>query len=115
KAQSTAEYAIVIGLVIAAVVGMQLYVKRKLQGKIRDATNYIDPNVPATGKYGIGGTTANQYEPYYNTEIDLRTISNREETVETKALGNVIRDTEYGKEKTTRSGKTGVTSNLYAD
>lgn len=36
KAQSTAEYAILIGLVIAAVVGMQTYVKRGLQARVRD-------------------------------------------------------------------------------
>ena len=39
KGQSTAEYAIVIGLVIAAAVAMQVYVKRGLQGKIKDATD----------------------------------------------------------------------------
>ncbi|MFA5096994.1 MAG: hypothetical protein WC478_06605, partial [Candidatus Omnitrophota bacterium] len=58
KGQSTAEYAIVIGLVIAAIVAMQVYVKRGLQGKVKDAVDYKD-----TGDT-ITGTTA-QYEPYY--------------------------------------------------
>ena len=39
KGQSTAEYAIVIGLVIAAAVAMQVYVKRGLQGKMKDAVD----------------------------------------------------------------------------
>jgi hypothetical protein len=38
KAQSTAEYAILIGLVVAAVIGMQTYVKRGLQERTHDAT-----------------------------------------------------------------------------
>jgi len=40
KGQSTAEYAIVIGLVIAVAVAMQVYVKRGLQAKIKDAVDY---------------------------------------------------------------------------
>lgn len=39
KAQSTAEYAILIGLVVATVIGIQTYVKRGLQGRFRDATS----------------------------------------------------------------------------
>lgn len=35
--QSTAEYAILIGVVIAAVIGMQTWVGRSLKAKIRDA------------------------------------------------------------------------------
>ena len=56
--QSTAEYAIVIGLVIAAALAMQIYVKRGLQGKVKDAVDYKDSGDSVTGK-----TT--QYEPYY--------------------------------------------------
>ena len=41
KGQSTAEYAIVIGLVIAAAVAMQVYVKRGIQGKVKDLTDNI--------------------------------------------------------------------------
>lgn len=57
KGQSTAEYAIVIGLVIAAAVAMQIYVKRSLQAKVKDAVDYNDPAA------SILKTT--QYEPYY--------------------------------------------------
>ena len=42
KAQSTAEYVIVLGLIVAAVIAMQTYVKRGLQGRIRDAVDYSE-------------------------------------------------------------------------
>ncbi|MFA5346487.1 MAG: hypothetical protein WC315_09475 [Candidatus Omnitrophota bacterium] len=58
KGQSTAEYAIVIGLVIAAIVAMQVYVKRGIQGKVKDAVDYKDSSDTVTG-------TTTQYEPYY--------------------------------------------------
>lgn len=62
KAQSTAEYVIVLGLIVAAVIAMQTYVKRGFQGRIKDAVDYTDQG-------GQGGNTVNfatkQYEPYY--------------------------------------------------
>ncbi|MBN3040562.1 MAG: hypothetical protein JW867_05500 [Candidatus Omnitrophica bacterium] len=49
KAQATAEYAILFALVVAAVMGVQNYVKRSLQARIYDAANdFID---------ATGGTT----------------------------------------------------------
>jgi Flp pilus assembly pilin Flp len=41
KGQSTLEYAIIIAVVVAALVGMQVYMKRGLQGKIKEATDQI--------------------------------------------------------------------------
>ncbi len=41
KGQSTAEYAIVIGLVIAAAVGMQIYVKRGEEGRLKQTADDI--------------------------------------------------------------------------
>ncbi|MBF0122637.1 MAG: hypothetical protein HQL21_04405 [Candidatus Omnitrophica bacterium] len=59
KAQNTAEYAILIALVIGAVVAMQTYAQRALQGRIRDASVYMKDQTS-----GLGGSTG-QYEPYY--------------------------------------------------
>lgn len=51
KAQSTAEYAILIGLVVATIIGIQTYVKRGLQGRFKDATDdYVN---------GVGSDTTN--------------------------------------------------------
>ena len=58
KGQSTAEYAILIALVVAAVIAMQTYAKRALQAKVRDASLYM---VAQTNEMG----NSVQYEPYY--------------------------------------------------
>ncbi len=79
KGQSTAEYAILIGLVVAAVIAMQTYAKRALQARVRDASVYM---VAQTN--GIG-TTA-QYEPYYlSTNFD---VTRQQES--NQILGNKI-------------------------
>lgn len=64
KGQNTAEYAIVIGLVIAAAIAMQTYIKRGIQAKARDGTDLLT-SVSGTvgGNYTLG--TTQQYEPYY--------------------------------------------------
>ncbi|KPK97549.1 MAG: hypothetical protein AMJ95_08460 [Omnitrophica WOR_2 bacterium SM23_72] len=71
RAQSTAEYAILIGLVVAALLAMQTYVKRGLNAKMKDATDTFATTV------GLGGTT--QYEPYYFGQ-DLTTGQTGSET-----------------------------------
>ena len=58
KGQSTAEYAILIALVVAAVIAMQTYAKRALQARMRDASRYL---VQQTNELGNSA----QYEPYY--------------------------------------------------
>jgi len=81
KAQTTAEYAILIALVVGAAMAMQIYVKRGLQGRVKDVVDH-------TGTGGEVGTTgdqlsftAGQYEPYYltstaNTQQDTRDTEN---------------------------------------
>ena len=58
KAQNTAEYAILISLVVAGIIAMQTYAQRALQGKVRDAAQYM-----TTRTTELGNTV--QYEPYY--------------------------------------------------
>lgn len=58
KAQQTAEYALLISLVVAAVIAMQTYAQRTIQARIRDASGYLTTQTSALGK-------TNQYEPYY--------------------------------------------------
>ena len=94
KGQSTAEYAIVIGLVIAAAVAMQVYVKRGLQGKVKDATDYVDSDAATV----LGNTT--QYEPYYQGSdmTGTRNASNQEQS----AAGGAVNRTDT--ETSTRTG-----------
>lgn len=64
RAQSTAEYAVVIAIVLAAAVGMQTYVKRALQAKIHGAAGaLVAVNGDATNNLNLGNME--QYEPYY--------------------------------------------------
>ena len=58
KAQQTAEYALLISLVVAAVIAMQTYAQRTIQARIRDASTYLTTQTSKLGK-------TNQYEPYY--------------------------------------------------
>jgi hypothetical protein len=99
KGQSTAEYAIVIGLVIAAAVAMQIYVKRGLQGKIKDAVNYRDTDDDITG-------TTGQYEPYYQTS-DMTSKRESSETSSTEEGGSVTRATD--KDTSSRTGTSNIT------
>lgn len=59
KGQSTVEYALIIGVIVAALVGMQTFVKRGLQARYHDGIGFL-----TTQTSEIGST--NQYEPYYS-------------------------------------------------
>ena len=98
KAQNTAEYAILIGLVVAAAVAMQTYVKRGLQGRVREVVDHVG----AEGDVG-GNTlsfTGNQYEPYY-LKSDFETTSQAERTA-TVGLGGGVGT--VSEEESTREG-----------
>ena len=63
KGQNTAEYAILVAVVIGAIVAMQIYVKRGLQAKVKHVADGVGDGLITKG--GITATTS-QYEPYYN-------------------------------------------------
>ena len=107
KGQSTAEYAIVIGLVLAAVVGMQVYVKRGMQGKFKDAsdasvvfTNITGAAVSNTD-YGVNCFT--QYEPQYSTTTEMVSTRDAEEKT-TVSLGGGVKRAIVGNETSSRTG-----------
>lgn len=78
KAQNTAEYALLIALVVAGVIAMQTYAQRALQARVRDASLYLTNQTATLG-------TTNQYEPYYlRSNYAVNRISN-----ETTRLDNV--------------------------
>ncbi len=68
RAQSTVEYAILIAVVVGALLAMQIYMKRGVQGKLRSATDDIG------AQYVPGKTTAN---------YTVSSSSNRHETLTT--------------------------------
>jgi uncharacterized protein (UPF0333 family) len=96
RAQSTAEYAIVIALVVGAAMAMQVYLKRSIGGGIRYA---VDKAANTTG----------QYEPYYlessYTNIEKGGYT---QTEQTNLGGGVTRAT--NDKRSERSGTQKVTA-----
>jgi hypothetical protein len=91
KAQSTAEYAIVIAIVIGAAIAMQIYVRRGLAGGLKYATDRLKANISDKG----------QYEPYY-LEADTTTTRSITCSTETFTAGGVVTRSTSG-EKTERA------------
>jgi len=52
RGQSTLEYALIIAVVVGALLAMQVYFRRGVQGKLREATDDIG------GQYSAGNVTA---------------------------------------------------------
>lgn len=100
KAQNTAEYAILISLVVAGIIAMQTYAQRALQARVRDAGQYLKDQTS-----DLGSTV--QYEPYY---LETNYTVTRNET-ETTLLDN---DTVSQKtDSTRRRGSAGFQASSY--
>jgi len=89
KAQNTAEYAIVLGLVVGAVVAMQVYVKRNLQSRIKQfATVAPQDYVDAFNQMNM--SIDKQYEPYYlDSDFNVTRVSD--------SAGGMSSDLEFGR------------------
>jgi len=76
RAQSTAEYAILIAIVVGAVVAMQVYIRRGIQGRIKEVVDYTGNDLPDTklGTFQFQPKNS-QYEPYYNQSTSTTTQS----------------------------------------
>jgi uncharacterized protein (UPF0333 family) len=99
KGQNTAEYAILIGVIVAAAIAMQIYVRRGMQARVKDAVDYS-----MTGANNEMGNffTQKQYEPYYlQTNYTTTQASVASESLQQG--GGVIRDSSTG-ETTQRTG-----------
>jgi Flp pilus assembly pilin Flp len=93
KAQNTAEYAILISLVVAGIIAMQTYAQRALQARVRDAGQYLASETDDLG-------TTVQYEPYY-LSTNYTVVRNEDETqvldnVTTRQQTNSTRTREMG-------------------
>jgi Flp pilus assembly pilin Flp len=58
KAQSTLEYAVIIAIVVAGLIAMQVYIKRGIHGRLRDATDQIGEQFSPTLTTGTTTTTS---------------------------------------------------------
>ena len=80
KGQSTLEYVILLGFVVAALIAMGVYMKRGIQGRLRQSTDQVGEQYSAretTGKY-IVTTNLKQVENMASgglviTDIDTNT------------------------------------------
>lgn len=59
KAQSLTEYSICLATVLLLLVTINVYIKRGLQGRYKDVTDYATTAISAK----------KQYEPYYQSEV----------------------------------------------
>lgn len=85
KAQNTAEYAILIALVVGAIIAMQTYAQRGLQARMRGSSIYMKNQMASelstAGITGYNLGTTGQYEPYYQHEKYSKTLDTEEETI----------------------------------
>ena len=77
KGQSTLEYVILIGFVVAALIAMGVYMKRGLQGRLRESTDQIGQQYSAghtEGEYTIttGLTQVENMEAGGKTTTDIQ-------------------------------------------
>ncbi len=95
--QNTAEYALLIALVVAGVIAMQTYAQRSLQSRMRDASNYLATH-SSNAEIGLSNTV--QYEPYYlsSNYSSLRNASDSKildtDVVKADSSSNRIRKTD---------------------
>ncbi len=97
RGQNTAEYALLIALVVAGVIAMQTYAQRSLQARMHDAAGYL-----ATQTSTIGSNT--QYEPYY-LKSDYTSTRSAEEN-KRQGVGLVAADSTSNRSRTGSQGST---------
>ena len=104
RAQNTAEYAILISLVVAGIIAMQTYAQRALQARVRDAGRYL-----ADQTDDLGNTV--QYEPYY-LSTDYTVTRNESDT---QRLDNKTTAQNVDSTRTRKSGGKQVSTYNFTD
>ncbi|MFH1441997.1 MAG: hypothetical protein ABIH18_08170 [Candidatus Omnitrophota bacterium] len=69
-AQSTTEYAVLVAVIVTALVAMQVYLKRGIQGRIKDLSSQLAPD----GNSGALQYEAGNTDALYTTEQKGTTI-----------------------------------------
>ena len=92
KAQNTAEYAILISLVVAGIIAIQTYAQRALQARVKDASTLLTSqgSDPATTAGTFRLLQTRQYEPYYlNSSYTVGSNEEQSETQTNDVIGGV--------------------------
>jgi uncharacterized protein (UPF0333 family) len=74
RGQGTLEYAVIIAVVVGALIAMQIYMKRGIEGKAREATEQIGEQFDAGTTY-VHSRTDNRTSKTVQTLKDGQTIS----------------------------------------
>jgi Flp pilus assembly pilin Flp len=93
KGQSTLEYAVLIVIIIAALLAMNQYIKRGLQGRLKSSTDDIgDQFSPGNTNYNKRVTTAsNTSELFGIAGVGVQsTVLNNREVTSTNESSNII-------------------------
>ena len=105
KAQNTAEYALLIALVVAGIIAMQTYAQRALQARVRGASILM---TNSTAVSTIGHTI--QYEPYYQqTNYVVDRVSTEDTILNNSQMGGIRKDADVDRSR----GKSGFTTATY--
>ncbi|VAX37509.1 hypothetical protein MNBD_UNCLBAC01-565 [hydrothermal vent metagenome] len=85
KGQSTLEYAILIIIIIGALMAIQVYIKRGIQGRLKSATDDIGD------QFSPGNT---------NVTVTMKTVSQTHDTFSGGETSSVLRSNEITTDKT---------------
>ena len=99
KGQATLEYAVIIGVIVAALAAMQIYIKRGFQARLHDGMLFLRDQ---TSDVEATGSGAAQYEPYY-IDSDYNSTVDRSHLNTVEARGGTTRNSESD-EKTRLTG-----------
>jgi gas vesicle protein len=105
KGQNTAEYAILIGVIVAAAIAMQIYIRRGMQARIRDAVDYS--RTGENNELSNFFSNDKQYEPYY-LSTNFTTSQSGDVAEMQQQGGGVVRDSIA--DTTTRYGNQAYTN-----
>ncbi len=83
RGQSTLEYAVLIVVIIAALIAMQVYLKRGLQGRLRESSDQIGE------QFSPGYTTSNRTTRSGSTVTEVREAGGAVDTEITNQWQNV--------------------------
>ena len=96
SAQSTLEYAILIGVITAALIAMQVYIKRGYEGKLKEGADSMGWQFDPTGATinSTINTTSHTNEDLTKEGVTTTQIieqkTNRDEIVNITAFGNLF-------------------------
>jgi hypothetical protein len=107
KGQSTAEYAIVIALVVGALIGMQKYVKRGLQGSIKDGLDRLVTDTDHEAKLGTEETDINySFTLATDAQHGAKAVDKATPYLESRRVTSTVGDDTYETEELTAEKKT---------